>query len=78
MGRGPDVREGQGEGVRVVDGEGAADGHAAAVGVGSVSQQGDVAVKDEGVERGDGAHGVGLYVGGCVGHASDDGVPILF
>jgi hypothetical protein len=36
-----------------------------------------VAVEDEGVERGDGAHGVSLYVGGCVGHAADDRVPVL-
>ena len=74
---GPDVRQGEGEGVGIVDGEGAADGHAAAVGVGCVAEEGYVAVEDEGVERGDCAHGVGLYVGGCVCHAPDDRVPVL-
>lgn len=43
----PDVGQGEGERVGVVDGEGAADCDAAAVGVGCVAEKGYVAVEDE-------------------------------
>lgn len=71
--------EGQGQAVRVVDGQGPACCEGAAVGVRRVAEEDDAAGGEgQGGERGAGVVGVGFDVGGGGCQGLDEGAPVLW